>query len=297
MELRNTLDRISALEDNMIWLESSKDATSKIIIMNKIKSLLDVLRMHVNQYAVVKESDKKIWEQKILKFVNDIQPFDIGLLPEKERIAYSLLLKKDFHRLYNLSKVILNMEKEPIVSQDENGFQLVSDKGGLDITPYIKPKAFLYNIEKKFNKVIFTGETIVPKCSKPIDCKVVFKSRNDHSVQYEDCVKLTRLNDNGIYTHENLKFEFILDKKSILNIKLESKGDIYLYFKNPLNTLVRIKTSDKNLFKKFNCRISLRKNIKVYETFYGNAIIKLESFTMKRIISHLIKGNLLKRKS
>src|SRR5699024_9834208 len=125
-----------------------QNKNARIIEEHDVKSLLDVLRLHVLKYALTSEQDKAQWESAIFSFLDRIPSSAVERLPAKERLLYKVAIDKNFEDLLLLSQVLTHTELQPLVRQEEKRLVLQGENQLYDVTLFYKPVLVFDNIEK-----------------------------------------------------------------------------------------------------------------------------------------------------
>lgn len=269
MKLQNTLDRLSALSSNRQWLINSR-IEQRIVQEHDLKSLLDVIRLHVTKYALIKDEDKHEWQESVISFLNEIPAEVSDKLPEKEANLYHLLLGKNLSDLTLFSKIYTNTEKEPIVTQEDSKFILNGTEKKYDITKDLKPIMIVNDIAINESAWIIKGELTIPKASKQIKSNLFAVGRKDRKHLAIAEVHLEANEDNNYpYPYENQMFKVVVDPLILRNVKGESVFDFYFGLKGyPDYRLARVRV-DANFEQLVIVKSIFKKEI-FYKTKYGN---------------------------
>ncbi|MBU5268069.1 glycosyltransferase family 2 protein [Virgibacillus proomii] len=284
MKLSNTSDRINVLINNRNWLTSS-NVNSRVIREHDLKILLDVLRLHVLKYCLVKETDKKEWLIKVTTILNII-PSEIAQgLPDREKKLYDLIMNENYLDLMLFSQAFTNHEKISIVTQLKDKFILEGFKNKYDITKFLKPTIIVDRIESINKKWVLSGTLTIPKASKKVHGKIyAINRKNNNNIHLGNiiCNKVTK--ENNIYQYENQLFSSELDIESI---KKCNNFILDLYFR--LNNYSNYRPARVRLNTNSNF-VRIKNDLVFYKTNFGNLSIKKSKINHpKKIIRFLLK--------
>lgn len=230
MKLKNTLDRIEALSNSREWL--SKQKISSIVKEEyDRKCLLDILRLHASKYSLVEQTERKIWEEYIYKFVSKIPEKSAKNLPNTEKIIYDLVKDGDYENLERFSEMYLNTETEQLVVQENNQFFFKGNNRTIDISSYIKPKVTVKNVKKEGKDWILSGTLIIPKASKPIPVLFYANSRTHDKKIIIGELKSNPSDKKFLYPYMYQEFEVRISSEQFINENLNTTYDFYCKLK------------------------------------------------------------------
>jgi GT2 family glycosyltransferase len=282
MKLKNTLDRLEALTRNREWLISVKVAPN-IVEENDLKSLLDVLRLHVSQYALISEDERRVWELEMTSFLNLIPPSVTNKLPSKEKLLYQLLMEQNFHDLCIFSQMETNSEEERIVLQDGNTFILWGKNRDYDVTSFIKPNLVVEEFNLQDNGWLINGMLTIPKSSKQTDGIFYIESRSMKKKVEFQSFSSRETASSSLYPFETQNFKMSILLSDLPLMEKDDVFDFYYRIKNDQvsthQARVRLK---KGALQKSKIQTGSR-IITLYRTEHGNLSlsIQLNSFTRK----------------
>lgn len=290
MKLKNTLDRLDALEENRLWLEKINAAQS-IVEENHLKSLLDVVRLHAIKYTLTDYAERKQWEERVYSFLHKIPPKIANRLPKKEKIIYDMIMSKSFKELELFSQVLTNSETSPIVEQINNTFIVPIGETKYDITSELKPTMIVTSIDNK-NQWNMEGKLTIPKASNEIEGHVYAVGRNSKNEQVVGQLKYyPDSNSSKVYPFEEQRFIFQLNPDEFVR---EETFDFYFKLvgneKVQKPARIRIVPSIKD-----NLRVVISgKNFTLYRTVQGNLSLSVSknSFlkeSVKKVLSFMKK--------
>jgi glycosyltransferase involved in cell wall biosynthesis len=293
MKLKNTLDRLEALTRNREWL-ISVNAAPHIIEENDLKSLLDVLRLHVSQYALISEDERRAWELEMISFLNLIPPSVIDKLPIKEKLLYQLLMEQNFHDLSLFSQMDTNTEKEKIVFQEGNSFILRGKNREYNVTSFIKPNLVVEEIIRKDNVWLINGMLTIPKSSIQTDGSYYIESREmKNKIEIHSFTSRETVHS-SLYPFETQHFKMKFQTTALPAMEKDDVFDFYYRIKNEqLNThqaRIRLK---KNVNPESMIQLGSRIAI-LYRTEHGNLSLSIQRNSLKRKIKQIVKMFLLK---
>jgi len=151
MKLENTAHRLEALAENRQWLIAT-NRPKQIIDEHDLKSLLDVIRLHVLKFALITEQEREQWKELVLSYLKDIPSPISEKLPDKEKLLYHLMMAEKDQDLMGISQLLTNTEKSPIVKQENSRFVFQGSNGEYDVTKLNKPKVIVETITKREKK-------------------------------------------------------------------------------------------------------------------------------------------------
>ncbi|WHY33824.1 glycosyltransferase family 2 protein [Cytobacillus firmus] len=284
MKLQNTLDRLSALSLNRQWLTNSR-IEQRIIQEHDLKSLLDVIRLHVTKYALIEEEDRHEWQESVISFLNEIPAEVSNKLPVKESIFYKLVIARNFNDLHLFSQMATNTEEKKIVEQEGNKFYLRGISLNYDVTQFLKPTVIVKEIIKKDSLWIMSGDITIPKASVQTEGVLYLKGRKTKEVVFCDRLECKPGESSSIYPFEKQRFEVRFDPKSLVRIASENTFDFYFMLANYAeyrSARVQINFNDKKLFE-------LNEKGKLHETYFGNLSFVIEKrFGIKRLLNKIL---------
>ncbi|AOL35807.1 hypothetical protein BGM21_15655 [Geobacillus thermoleovorans] len=286
MKLENTVHRLSALRQNRQWLIENH-VSAKIIEQNDLKSLIDVLRLHVVKFALVDKNDRDEWQEQVIAFLREIPGEIAKRLSSKEKVLYELILNRDFHYLEQMSRVYMNIETAPIVKQEGQRFFVHIRKRIYDVTADFKPTMKVETVQKKGRCLIVSGKLTVPKASQKIEGNVYVVNRANHEESSLGTLECEVEQDNDIYPYEHQTFRWILPFEEMAKLK---KSDIYdVYYR--INGDERIHRPSRVRLSSRSQNYKIRMGFKVmlfYRTNYGNLSIKfVDGIGLKRVIKKM----------
>lgn len=274
MNLLNTLDRLEALQENRDWLIQRR---VDINLQNEhdLKSLYDIIRLHVSKYSLVKNNEKEQWKKAIVDFLKQIPVNITERLPDQELTLYKLLIENDEKELNLFSEMLTNTEKTPIVKQTEDSFILQGHTKQFDITQYLKLNMKIYNIKADNQFWRLEGVLTVPKASRPVKGELVLRGRYSGEEIVLEEVETDTMYDNVVYKEQEQKFTGKIDSAFLKLLKQDSVYDFYYRLKEYYqynNGRVRLCfKSQKPL------TISIKGvNYTLYKSNYGNLSLKVE---------------------
>ncbi|QUW21220.1 glycosyltransferase family 2 protein [Sporosarcina sp. Marseille-Q4063] len=276
MKLKNTLDRLDALSYNRQWLITS-GREKRLIEENDLKSLLDVLRLHVNKYSLIKKEEMEEWKESVISFLKQIPLNIVGKLPEKEKELYKLLMNRNYLDLMLFSQMLTNTEKNPIVIQRKKSFVLKAKDNTYEVTHYLKPTMVVRKVEQLNSEWKLSGDLIIPKASYKTDGKIFIISRKEKDVIYSGNVNLNPVTENSCYPYEKLLFQVNLDTKVFLKYKNDYIFDFYFHLEEyPSYGSARVRLGS-NTKSKFNIK-NRNRAISLYRTNFGNLSIRIQKY-------------------
>lgn len=284
MKLDNTRHRLEVLAENRRWLLGSQNGKG-IIEAHDLKSLLDVLRLHVTKFALIKQEEKQKWLELISAFLKSIPEATANKLPDKEKMMYTLLREGKINDLYRFSEMLMNTEKIPTVYQEQNRFVLKGKYEEYDVTSYFKPIMVVENIEEQGKLWRLEGQLSIPKASHLPEGKFYVRDRAAKQEILLAPLQLKQTAPSDIYPCEELHFIAVLDIVQLFNLDQETIYDFYFQLAAyPLSDSARIRVLPaalkvKKEVKKSNITLSL------YRTQYGNLSLSL----LKKGLKHSIK--------
>lgn len=288
MKLANTLDRLEALEKNKKWLLDSNMA-DRLIEEHDLKSVLDIIRLHVIKYTLIEEVEREEWQSQVVSFLNKI-PADVAQkLPNKEKIFYTLLMENKMEDLLLFSKVLTNTETYPLIEQQENRFLLKGLYKEYDITPSIKPAITVERIEMADGLWRLAGSLIVPKATVLAEGKVFAKAREGSSeIPFTPVLSVSKKIPSH-YACEAQDFELVIDPLAFMDSKQDIVFDFYFRLDAyPDSPTSRVRLGFSPAQEKGAARV--RGNILFfYRTDYGNLSMKIQKNTLKKFIANKIR--------
>ncbi len=290
MDLKNTLDRVEALTRNREWLKTAV-VSERIVEENDLKSLLDIIRLHVIKYALVKESEREEWKEGILSFVQKIPQKIANRLPIIEKNLYQLLIDQNFHDLELFSQMYTNSETNPIVEQRGSSFFLRGKGKDYDVTYDLKPIVKAEKIQRKNLKWEISGRLILPKCSYETKGHFYLLGRKSKvKIILEETV-LEKAEENDIYPHERHKFQIVFDPKLLLKYKKESTFDFYYRLsgdeKKNRPSRFQLHPSAKE---KYTHYFAFFTKVVLYRTNNGNLSVKVERlYFLRDMLGSILK--------
>lgn len=291
MKLNNTLDRLTTLKKNRRWL-IEQQISPHIIKQHDLKSLIDVLRLHVIKYALIDKRDREIWKEEIQSFIYDIPDVIARNLPSREKIIYNFIINKNYNDLETFSKVFTNTEKAPIVHDQNNRLIIKGEHDVYDITNFLKPTVVVENIDASKETFVLSGQIIIPKASRPVTCSIIAEQRNEKKQIVIGELKLQAKNINNIYKYEKQSFQCTLVATQLSQLSCEQTFDLYLQTSQVKRPRARIRASSTL---KHTYNLSTGKNtITFYRTNYGNLSIKTVKKNNIKTILRRIKSIITK---
>lgn len=284
MKLENTSHRLEALAENRQWLQESRIA-KEIIEEHDLKSLLDVLRLHVIKYALIDEEDKKQWEQQILSFLRSIPPEIAQKLPGKEQTMYNLLMEGNMEDLYLFTEMLMYAEKTATVAQEEHRFLLQGRTRKYDVTPYFKPVMVVEGIGRQGTQWRLEGQLTVPKASFLPEGNFYTVNRTTGQEKVLAPLQIKQAKANACYPFEELTFAALLDSVPLLATKEEGVYDFYYRLEAyPQTTPARIRVLPGAMQTKQDAKAGSF-NLSLYRTNYGNLSMKLHKKQLKDLVA------------
>ncbi|CEG29091.1 glycosyltransferase family 2 protein [Bacillus sp. B-jedd] len=288
MKLRNTLDRITALNLNKEWLTKT-GINQKIATEHDLKALLDVLRLHVEKYALVDKTDREDWQKAICSFLSDFSAAAIALLPHKEKTLYDLAVSGQLSDLLLFSQLYTGTETMPIVHQSENRFYLKGAEATYDITADIKPHASVVDFEEQEGKWSLRGKLKVPKASQSPSGRFYATGKKFKKEVTLSSVTFEPIPNKSFYPFEKQTFTLLLHSDEFKDKQLENGYDFYFCLDG--GKPVRIKASKSLELRLVSYQTSKRK-VSLYRTEYGNLSLQVHKgffYNLLRKIYRLIK--------
>lgn len=287
MRLENTLDRLSALENNRKWL-INKGVDCKIIKEHDLKSLLDVLRLHVLKYALVREEERDQWIRSVISFLNQIPLEVVDKLPDMEKCLYTLLMNNNLLDLKLFSLMLTNTENSPIVTQTKTKFILNGNNKKYEVTHFLKPTMIVTNIKRKGWEWHLYGHLTVPKASNKIEGKLNIISRIDNQLLFTVEVHSKPTEKNSCYPYERQIFNFKLSPDILLKVTKKSVFDVFFCLNAyPNYRWARVRL-DSNIKGFYNIHKGF-KIVSLYSTHYGNLSIKIQRIKITKFLAKKIK--------
>ncbi|MEW5323166.1 glycosyltransferase family 2 protein [Geobacillus thermoleovorans] len=272
MKLENTLHRLSALRQNRQWLIENH-APAKIIEQNDLKSLIDVLRLHVVKFALVDKNDRDEWQEQVIAFLREIPAEIAKQLAPKEKMLYELILNRDFYYLEQMSRVYMNIETTPVVKQKGQRFFVYIRNRMYDVTADFKPTMKVEAVQKRGRCLIVSGELTIPKASQKIEGHVYVANRASHEEISLGTLECEVKQNNDIYPYEHQTFRWILPLKEMAKLKKRNVYDVYYRINGDerIHRPSRVRLAP--IAKNYQIRIGF-KIMLFYRTDYGNLSIK-----------------------
>jgi glycosyltransferase involved in cell wall biosynthesis len=283
MKLKNTIDRLNALQKNQKWLIDHK-VSSHVVAQHYLKSLIDVLRLHVLKYALIHIDDREEWKKRVYSFIKEIPKEIAEKLPSKEKILYELIVHENYEDLELFSKALTNTETEPIVELLENKLVIRGEKSFYDITAELKPVITVDSIHVGEGICTLSGRVEVPKASEQVQCSIIAMQRNNRRKINIGEPKLYVTENKSIYTFEKQSFQCKIKIKTFSLLESNQTFDLYLKIIDQHRPNARVR-ADSSLKKAYTF-ICEKKRVTLYRTNYGNISFKLEK---KNGLKNIIK--------
>lgn len=279
MKLANTIDRLEALNENRQWL-AENDVDNRIVEEHDVKSLLDVLRLHVLKYALTSEQDREQWINAMISYLGGIPASATERLPAKERLLYQLVLDKNFVDLLLLSQALTHTEVLPLVRQEENGLVLQGENQLYDVTLFYKPTVVLNNVEKQQDgQCKLVGQLWIPKASKPSKGRFYAENRSTKENITIAELQLNQSNDAKKYPYEYQTLTVFVDLQEMTGKSEEATYDFYFVssiYPDSRPTRVRLHPTADN-----SGHYSTKKyDVSFYRTNYSNFSLKIVKTTL-----------------
>lgn len=293
MRLDNTRHRLEALFENRQWLVE-RQIQKRIVEEHDLKSLLDVMRLHVVKFSLILPEEKNRWLMLIFDFLKKIPAAIADKLPNKERTMYWLLMEKNTEDLFRLSELLMNAEKTAVVSQKQNLFVLKSMHKDYDVTTYFKPTMVVQKIEKHNQYWRVEGQLKVPKASYLTEGEFYLLNRTTRHEKVLAPLQLRQLAPAHWYPYEALYFIGFLDTETIIENEQEAVYDFYYRlpaYPQMESARVRVLSqavSEKKEAKKNNFTFSL------YRTQYGNLSLVCQKLHLMHVIKEKVRPLLKK---
>lgn len=282
MKLENTLDRVEALSESRHWLIIT-NIEKRVIEEHDLKSLLDVLRLHVSQYSLIKGEERDQWQRSVISFLKIIPLNVVHKLPEKERELYDLIMNNNYLDLMLFSQMLTNTETSPIVIQEEENFILKGIDNTYEVAQYLKPTVIVKEIKKIGAHWRLSGELSTPKSTYKNEGKIFVVGRKDKEVIYLEDMELTSTNENTCYPFEKQLFSINLNPNQFLKNKKESTYDFHFCLENyPKYNTARVR-----LYSSIETNHNIKKdgiNLSLYRTNYGNLSINVRKYQVIKLI-------------
>ncbi|WP_281863165.1 glycosyltransferase family 2 protein [Planomicrobium okeanokoites] len=275
MTLLNTSDRLEALQENRDWLIQYQD-DKNIRDQHDLKSLYDVIRLHVSKYSLVKVDEREQWKKVIVDYLKQIPKNIAEQLPEQEFTLYSLLMDNEEKELHLFSEMLTHTEKTPLVKQTGNSFILQGFTREFNATKYLKLAMNVNEVTASNQSWRLKGFLTVPKASKPVNGELVLKGRNSGEEIVIEEVKLDTMPNNHIYKEQEQKFVAGIDSAILKLLKKDKVYDLYYRLKEYYqynNARVRISFESQNPLTIKTKGV----NYTLYKSNYGNLSLKVEN--------------------
>ncbi|MBM7690738.1 glycosyltransferase involved in cell wall biosynthesis [Peribacillus deserti] len=281
MKLKNTQDRLSALLLNRDWLVHSK-APQRIISEHDLKSLLDVLRLHVIKYALVHPEERDEWQKEINKFLDLIPDEEAVSLPQKERDLYNLLKEKNYKDLLLFSQMYTDTETRPIVTQQGLHFELQGENKSYDVSRYLKPSITVTEINMKQAGWVLKGTLTIPKASHPAEGTLYGSIRNKNETIKAGRLVTKPTGQNHLYPYEHQDFEISMDPETF------AANAVYdFYFRLDGKEPARVKFSS-TLQSRYEQKAG-RTRLSLYRTKRGNLSLQVRTISIKHMLKTMVK--------
>lgn len=268
MKLENTAHRLEALIENRQWL-SATSRSQQIIDEHDLKSLLDVIRLHVLKFALIADGERQQWKDLVLSYLENFPPAIAEKLPDKEKLLYQLVIAEKDQDLMGLSQLLTNTEQSSLVKQESGRFVFQGTDAEYDITKFNKPKVVVETIEKREGNWQLSGKLWVPKASRPFTGNFYARDRRDNKDLPVAIVELGQTDGNRIYPCEEQSFLIELDVNSMKAAGKDTTYDFYFkldQFPRSPRTRVRLhSTGGTDQFLKIG-----RQRMVLYRTNFGN---------------------------
>lgn len=266
MKLENTAHRLEALTENRQWLTAT-NRSKQIIDEHDLKSLLDVIRLHVLKFALIAEPEREQWKTLVLPYLKKVPVAIAEKLPDKEKLLYQLIMAEKDQDLMGLSQLLTNTETSLLVKQENSRFVFQGIDAEYDITKFNKPKVIVEAIDKHENKWRLSGKLWVPKATRPIVGNFYARDRTRNQDLPVAMLELDKVDRGKIYPYEEQSFLIELDADPMMG-----KDTTYdFYFK--LAEFSHSPRSRVRLHSTANTRDSLqigRQRMVLYRTNFGN---------------------------
>lgn len=268
MKLENTAHRIEALSENRQWL-SATSRSQQIIDEHDLKSLLDVIRLHVLKFALIADEEREQWKGLVLPYLESFPPAVAEKLPVKEKLLYQLVVAENDQDLMGLSQLLTNTEKTSLVKQESSRFVFQGTDAEYDITKFNKPKVIVETIEKRESIWQLSGKIWMPKASRSFTGNLYARDRRDNKELPVAFLELAQNNEDRIYPCEEQSFLIQMDVDPIRQKAKDATYDFYFrldQFPQSPKTRVRLDSRGKtNEFMKIG-----RQRMVFYRTNFGN---------------------------
>lgn len=293
MKLENTVHRLEALAENRQWLSESQ-AAKRIVEEHDLKSLLDVLRLHVIKYALIADEDKKEWERQILSFLESIPLETAQKLPDKELTMYKLMIEGNTKDLYLFSEMLMYAEKAPTVVQEEHRFVMKGASNEYDVTPYFKPVMVVEQIGESGTQWRLEGQLTVPKASYLPEGNFYMVNRATKQEKVLAPLQIKQTKAGSCYPYEELSFAALLDSAPLIAGKVEAVYDFYYRLAAyPESKRARIRVLPAALETKKEVK-SRNFTLSLYRTNYGNLSMRLHKKQFKDLVAAKLRPFLKK---
>ena len=289
MKLANSIDRLEALVENRQWLVDN-DVDDRIIEEHDVKSLLDVLRLHVLKYALTSEEDREQWSGAMISYLSGIPAFAAERLPAKERLLYQMVLDENFADLLLLSQALTHTELLPLIRQEESRLVLQGENQPYDVTLFYKPTLVLNNIEKQQDgQCKLVGQLWIPKASKPSKGWIYAENRSTKENIPIAELQLDQSNHTEKYLYEHQTLTFFVDVQELTGKSEEATYDFYFVssiYPNSRPTRVRLHPSADN-----SGHYSTKKyEVSFYRTNYSNFSLKIvKTSLLKPLLKKVVR--------
>ncbi|MDN3425801.1 glycosyltransferase family 2 protein [Microbacterium sp. APC 3898] len=268
MKLENTAHRLEALEENRKWLIQT-NRPQQIIDEHDLKSLLDVIRLHVLKYALISEEEKVRWKELVYSYLKGIPAGISYKLPDKEKLLYQLMMAEKEEDLMGLSQLLTDTEKSPVVRQEHSRFVFEGAEEEYEVTKFNKPKVIVEHVEMRNGDWQLSGKVWIPKASRPLTGSLYARDRKGDSDLTVAKFKLDQPNESSMYPFEEQAFTVDLDASPLIEAGKDTTYDFYFKlddFPRSPKTRVRLySAADPG-----EARKAGRQRIFLYRTNYGN---------------------------
>jgi glycosyltransferase involved in cell wall biosynthesis len=290
MKLKNTSDRLSALEANRNWLIRSGISTH-IVAEHNLKALFDIIRLHVLKFSLIDAVEMEEWKNRILSFLNQIPQEVAQKLPSKEKRLYNLIMNQQFSDLELFSRMYTNTEIHPIVKQQGLQFFIQGEDQTYDVTYDLKPTMVMKEIKKSEGYWHLSGEVTIPKACIQTAGHFYAVNRDTKEVVKLDPVEFEPTGKTEIYHYENQLVKTPLNPQMFSKANEQGESIYDFYFRLSWNdqqhrpTRVRV-----NLSAELPASFTMRQfYLSLYRTNNGNLSIKVTSASLKTKLKNLLK--------
>lgn len=268
MKLENTAHRLEALIENRQWL-SATSRSQRIIDEHDLKSLLDVIRLHVLKFALIADEEREQWKGLVVPYLESFPTAIAEKLPTKEQLLYQLVMAKKEQDLMGLSQLLTNTETSSLVKQEDSRFVFQGNDAEYDITKFNKPKVVVETIEMREDTWQLSGKVWVPKASRSFTGSFYARDRSTNKYLTVASIEMNQIHESRIYPYEEQSFLLHLDVHPIREAGKNTTYDFYFKLDQfPQSPRTRVRLDSKCPTNKF-LKIGHQRMV-LYRTDFGN---------------------------